>query len=429
MKKVCKIISSLLFAAVCLAGQNAHAMSNDTLNRAMEALDSGDSELVQQMPEHDRAILKATVALKSGQPEEALKLLGSNADSDPLAALIGAEAHRQEALLSVKAAGTYAHAVEAQGKLLASADLSSGLGEADARLHAFMDKLDAVFGEPLDLLTLSPDVQNVFMVDKARNRLFVFDRQPDGSLKKVEDEYVVTGASSGDKTSEGDGKTPNGIYRFVKRLQGKALEAKYGPVAFPIDYPNELDRLHHKDGHGIWMHGYPIDVNRRPPRDTKGCFALPNDRLEALADHVTLGKSWVIVGRNFVFNQREKRQALLASVKAALESWRKDWTSLDTAAYLSHYSDRFRSGKYNLAGWKRYKQRVNANKSFIDVSFSDLTLIHDPSSWPEGEVVVAEFDQDYRSSNYADKSRKRLYLARKDKTSEWKILIEETVGP
>jgi len=428
MKRVYSAIVALLLTAGCLAG-TAQAMSNDKLSRAMQALDAGDTEVVQQMPERDRTILKATVALKSGQPEEALKLLGNNADSDPLAALLGAEAHRQEALHAVKAAGSYAHAVEAQGKLLASADLSSGLGEADARLHAFMDKLDAVYGEPLDLLQLSQDVRNIFMVDKARNRLFVFERQSDGSLRKIEDEYVVTGASSGDKTSEGDGKTPNGIYRFVQRLEGKGLEAKYGPVAFPIDYPNELDRLHHKDGHGIWMHGYPIDVNRRPPRDTKGCFALPNDRLLAVADHVTLGKSWVIVGRNFVFNKSEQRQALLKSVENALDSWRRDWTSLDTNAYLSHYHDEFRSGKYNLARWKRYKKRVNAGKSFIDVGFSDLTLIHDPSSWPEGEVVVAEFNQDYRSNNYADKSRKRVYLARKDKHSDWKILIEETVTP
>jgi len=427
MKNLCK--GSALLIAACSFVSVAQAVSDDNWSRAREALDSGDSALVQQMPERDRAILKATVALKSGKPDEAIKVLGSAVQEDPLAALIGAEAHRQEALQGVEIAGNYARDVQEQGRLLASADLSAGLGEANARLHAFMDKLDAVFGEPLDLLMLGSGVQNVFMVDKARNRLFVFNRQADGTLKKVIDEYVVTGASAGDKKSEGDGKTPNGIYRFVKRLEGKSLEAKYGPVAFPIDYPNELDQLHHKNGHGIWMHGYPMDVDRRPPRDTKGCFALPNDRLLAVADHVSLGKSWVIVGRDFSFDRDDARLSLLTSVQQAIESWRKDWVSLDTDAYLSHYHTKFRSGKYDLASWKRYKQRVNAGKSFINVDFSDMTIIHDPSQWPEGEVVVAEFRQTYQSNNYADDTRKRLYLARPDGQSAWKVLIEETVDP
>jgi len=427
MKNLCK--GGALLIAACSFVSVAQAVSDDNWSRAREALDAGDSALVQQMPERDRAILKATVALKSGKPDEAIKVLGSAVQEDPLAALIGAEAHRQEALQGVEIAGNYARDVQEQGRLLASADLSAGLGEANARLHAFMDKLDAVFGEPLDLLMLGSDVQNVFMVDKARNRLFVFNRQADGTLHKVIDEYVVTGASAGDKTSEGDGKTPNGIYRFVKRLEGKSLEAKYGPVAFPIDYPNELDQLHHKNGHGIWMHGYPMDVDRRPPRDTKGCFALPNDRLLAVADHVSLGKSWVIVGRDFSFDRDDARLNLLTSVQQAIESWRKDWVSLDTDAYLSHYHTKFRSGKYDLASWKRYKQRVNSGKSFINVDFSDMTIIHDPSQWPEGEVVVAEFRQAYQSNNYADDTLKRLYLARPDAQSPWKVLIEETVDP
>ncbi|HXH71686.1 MAG TPA: L,D-transpeptidase family protein [Mariprofundaceae bacterium] len=427
MNRLCK--GSSIFLAALLAATAAHAMGDDNWSRAREALDAGDSDLVKQMPEHDLTILKATVALKSGQPEEALKLLGNNVDQDPLAALLGAEAHRQEAVRAVETAGSYARDVQQQSHLLASADLSAGLGEADARLHAFLDKLDSEFNAPLDLLQLGPEVRNVFMVDKGRNRLFIFDRQPDGSLHKVADEYVVTGASSGDKTSEGDGKTPNGIYRFVKRLEGKSLEAKYGPVAFPIDYPNELDSLHHKNGHGIWLHGYPLDVERRPPRDTKGCFALPNNKLLAVADEITLGKSWVIVGRDFAFNQPAEQQDLLQSVENAIESWRKDWASLDTDAYLSHYHAEFRSGKYDLAGWKRYKERVNAGKTSIDVSFSDLTIIHDPSPWPEGEVVVAEFKQHYRSNNYADETRKRLYLARAGKDAPWKVLIEETIEP
>jgi hypothetical protein len=176
------------------------------------------------------------------------------------------------------------------------------------------------------------------------------------------------------------------------------------------------------------MHGYPEGVDRRPPQDTRGCFALPNDRLLAMAEHVHLKQSWVVVGEDFVFDQEDAKDALRNSVTDALNRWQKDWASLDTAAYLEHYHQDFHSGKHDLEGWKSYKRRVNAGKSFVEVSISDLSLIHDPSRWQEGEVVVAEFDQHYRSNNYQDVTRKRIYLARSSAETEWRILIEESVA-
>jgi len=177
------------------------------------------------------------------------------------------------------------------------------------------------------------------------------------------------------------------------------------------------------------MHGYPEGVDRRPPQDTRGCFALPNDRLLEMTRYVHLKQSLVVVGEQFIFDRDEQKTDLRDSVKAALDDWQQDWSSLDNDAYLSHYHDGFRSGKYNLNSWKRYKKRVNGSKSFIEVSLSEINLIHDPSRWPEGEVVVAEFDQKYRSNNYQDLTRKRVYLARQADDTPWRILIEESVEP
>jgi murein L,D-transpeptidase YafK len=400
----------------------------ETSLRAMQALQSGKADMVRHMPAGERVLLQATIALKQGQPDQALDYLKSGDDGhDPLVALLEAEAHRRSAVQAVARAGNYARNLQGPQQQLEEADLSPGLAEADVRLHAFVDRLDGVYGDPMDLLQLGPSVHSVFMVDKARSRMFVYERGKDGKFRRVADEYVVTGAKSGDKEKSGDARTPNGVYRFVKKLQGKGLEARYGPVAFPIDYPNELDRLHHKNGYGIWMHGYPEGVNRRPPRDTKGCFALPNSRLLAMADHVQLGHSWVIVGQDFTFNADAKRDALLASVKQAIDSWKRDWSSLDNEAYFSHYDPEFHAGRRNFTAWKAYKRRVNANKSFVKVELSDMSIVRDPSRWPEGEVVVVEFNQHYLSNNYEDRSRKRLYMARKGADAPWRILLEESV--
>jgi len=416
------IIHGLLTLAICLYATTAVAAGE--WDHASTALQDNSATAVTNLSPQERAILQASLALKTDKPGQALRLLASAKGSgDPLVALLEAEARRQQAIAAVREAGGSGKEVQ----MLASADLNRGLGEADARLNAFMDRLDPISGEPLDILQPGPDVASVFLFDKARSRMFVYQPDSKGRLIKITDEYVVTGSEKGDKERQGDGRTPNGVYRFIKKLQGKELQAIYGPVAFPIDYPNELDRLHHKDGSGIWLHGYPMDVSRRPPQDTRGCFSLSNNRLLAMARHVSLGKTWVVVGENLRFGYPDDKQQLLASVKRDIETWRSDWVALNNDAYLSHYHPSFHSGDRDLAAWKTYKRRVNADKAFIDVSLSDLTLMHDPNRWPEGEVVVAEFVQHYRSSNYADASRKRLYLARADADSPWTILLEESL--
>ncbi len=402
-------------------------LQNGLSERLWQVLEDKDNPIVDAQ---ERSILGATLALQQDNYEKALSLLNNpEVAQDPLANLLKAEAYRRSALKAITSAGTYAKHNKISEKQLASVDLTSDLGEATARLQAFADKVDGVLGYPLDLLLLSNDVQSVFLVDKARSRMFVYQRNTAGEMRRIADEYVVTGAKAGDKQRRGDLRTPNGIYRFTSIRRDKTLTARYGPVVFPIDYPNALDRLHGKDGGGIWMHGYAEHVCRRQPKDTNGCFALPNAHLLRMEPLVSPGKSWVIIGRNFKFSDKEERSVLLDSVQTALKAWRDDWQSLDTDAYLQHYHDKFRSGKYNLKRWKRYKKRVNRHKQFIHVQFSDLNILHDPNRWNEGEIIVADFVQHYQSSNYQDSGHKRLYLARKNKQDAWKILIEENVKP
>jgi len=400
--------------------------------RALQMLASTNEPLVHDMRPADLAILKATGALRAGEPEQAINTLqearkqdGSLQD-DPLVAIIEAEAYRRSAIRAVARAGEYARNLSSEEQRLQEADLSPGMAEADQRLRAFMEQIDGLAGVPLALLDMGSDVQSVFLVDKGRSRMFVYERASDG-WKRVADEYVVTGANAGDKLVEGDRRTPNGVYRFVKKLNGRELDDRYGPMAFPIDYPNELDRMNKKNGGGIWMHGYPSHVDRRPPRDTKGCFALPNERLVAMADHVHLGHSWVVVGEHFVFGKDQDRQSLRDEVLASLQAWVRDWSSRDSDAYLAHYHPDFHSEWRDLAAWSAYKRRVNGSKSYIHVTMDDFTLIRMPDPVGFAEMVVAEFNQNYTSDSYADMSRKRLYLVRDSKSGPWRILLEQSV--
>ncbi|MDQ7002864.1 MAG: L,D-transpeptidase family protein [Ghiorsea sp.] len=380
------------------------------------------------MSAQERGILGAALALKQHDPEKALKILNTpSAQHDPLASLLKAEAHRQAALKAVSSVGDYAKHSKLSTQQFAAIDLSDDLSEATVRLQAFADKVDGTAGFPFDVLKTNAAIQSIFIVDKSRSRMFVYQRDAQGEFKRVADEYIVTGAKGGDKKTRGDARTPNGIYRFTSIRHDPALRAKYGPVVFPIDYPNMLDRYHGKTGDGIWMHGYAENKLRRPPQDTRGCFALPNANLKKMEPYVTPKQSLVLIGSDFSFGDLEKQQALLSSVQDSIQSWVNDWQSLNSDAYLSHYHEKFRSGKYNLKRWISYKKRVNGHKSFIQVQLNDMNIIHDPSHWSEGEIVMVEFTQKYRSSNYSDMGNKRLYLARSHANQPWKILIEESL--
>ncbi|RLL55108.1 hypothetical protein D8Y20_02485 [Mariprofundus sp. EBB-1] len=412
-----------LLTFVCVATATA---ADQQWEWVVKEIKTGSDVAVKQLSHQERTVLLATIALKSDDPDSALRLLlKAKKGKDPLVALLEAEAYRQQAIQAMRDSG--AGGMGRQERMLESVDLNNGLGEADARLNAFISNLRSVKGEPVDVLLAGSSMANVFMFDKARNRLFVYKPTGSGGFEKVTDEYVVTGSIQGDKIRRGDGKTPHGVYRFIKKLQGKNLEARYGPVAYPIDYPNTLDLLHQKNGSGIWMHGYPMDVSRRPPQDTRGCFSLNNHRLMNISKYVRLHRSWVIVGKDFVFGQNKDKQEMLESVQRDIEAWRRDWMSLNANAYFSHYHEKFRSGDRNLAEWKRYKSKLNAKKTSVHVELTDMTIIHDPNPWPEGEIVVAEFDQRYRSSNYKDQGRKRVYLVRASANQAWKVLIEESL--
>ncbi len=387
-------------------------------------LGQADSPFTRDMTTQDKLALRAALKLKTGDYAAVLHIIKDADRQDPLLAVIKAEAYRQLATQALSHAGHYGQTLQEERKRLQGIELDRGLAEAYARLQALARKVAGSRGVPLDVLQLGPSVKNIFLVDKEQARLYVYHADQQGRLILDADEYAVSGTNKGDKQSQGDKRTPNGVYRLVQRLDDPALRARYGPLAFPLDYPNELDRLHGKTGSGIWLHGYQQHARRRPPQDTLGCVALPNDRLLKLADCIKIHHSWILIAEHIAMGDDKVRRQQRDNVLATLRQWAADWSSRDHARYIAHYAKNFRSGKRRLDDWSRYKQRVNSRKTFIQVTLSDITLIHDPQPWPEGEVVVAEFQQQYKSSNLNSSGRKRLYLVRQQPDDAWKILME-----
>ena len=295
--------------------------------------------------------------------------------------------------------------------------------EAQFRLQANLNRLHET-RIPRQLLKLGSSVDKAILVEKSTHRLYVYERQAD--LKpplKVYDYYVSTGRKDGNKSVQGDLRTPEGVYFVTKYIPDNKLPDKYGVGAFPVSYPNEWDRHLGKTGEGIWLHGTASDFYSRPPRDSEGCVVLTNIDLGFIQHEIKPGVTPVIIANRLdwvnykVWRQEQK------NLIAVIDRWRRDWESLDVNRYLSNYAKDFWTHGYNFVSWSQRKMRVAVNKKYQKVKISDLSLFVYPVVGDGGkEMAVARFHQQYRSNNYQSDTDKRLYLTH-DK-DEWRILYE-----
>jgi murein L,D-transpeptidase YafK len=276
---------------------------------------------------------------------------------------------------------------------------------------------------PRYLLQLAPQQRHAIVIDGSGSRVFVYENAG-GTPRLVDGFYTTLGKSGVDKQREGDKKTPLGVYHVVSQIPGSKLPDLYGWGAFPINYPNEWDRLRGRTGYGIWLHGVPSDTYARAPLASDGCIALANPDMDELAKRVQVGSTPVIIAERVEWVAPEALRAERDAFMRQLEAWIADWQSLDPERYLQHYSGGFRSDGMDLAAWKAHKRRVNSVKSWIKLSLANVSVFRNPGM-REGLVTVT-FDQDYRSSNLAQKTRKRQYWV--EEGGRWKIAYEAPVA-
>jgi len=255
------------------------------------------------------------------------------------------------------------------------------------------------------------------VVDTSRSTLYVYENL-NGEPRYVTDFYVTIGKLGTEKVSSGDQRTPIGVYFIQANLPKSQLADMYGSGAYPLSYPNEWDKKNGRTGSGIWLHGTPSDTYSRAPRASNGCVVLNNDDLNKLAPYLQVGITPVIITNKMAWSNAEdqtERTALLREI----EQWRRDWTSLDTNAYLKHYAHSFNSDGTNYDNWAKQKQAVNAKKSWIKVNLAGVSLL----SYPEQpDMVVVNFEQDYSSSNLSNHMKKRQYWIKVN--NHWQIIYE-----
>ncbi|MDN5935276.1 MAG: L,D-transpeptidase family protein, partial [Nitrosospira sp.] len=242
--------------------------------------------------------------------------------------------------------------------------------EARARMRRHRESIphDMV---PKYLLRMPLEQKYAIIADTRQSRLYMY-RNVNGEARYFADYYISSGKNGSQKLKEGDKKTPVGVYFVTANLPREKLTDFYGSGAFPIDYPNEWDKRHGRNGFGIWLHGTPSNTYSRPPRASDGCVVLANQDLDAVGTTLQVGITPVIISDEMEWVKPGDATLLRHKLAQHLESWRHDWESGNVDAYIRHYGRDFSSGNQNLAEWEKHKRRVQAAKSWIKVDISNI---------------------------------------------------------
>jgi murein L,D-transpeptidase YafK len=256
------------------------------------------------------------------------------------------------------------------------------------------------------------------LADASRARLFVFENV-DGEPRLIRDFYVSVGRNGIDKRSEGDKRTPSGVYTITTEKPRAQLTSFYGAGAFPLDYPNEWDERQGNGGHGIWLHGVPPNTYSRPPKASDGCLVVANPDYTELSRYIQPHSTPIVIVERTEWLDRDAWLAARRDITDSLDAWKADWQRLDADRFLGHYSDSFleQAGR----AWTDSKRRNITQKNWIRVELSDMSLF----LYPSNDLAVATFTQTYDSDKHRDVTTKRVYL--KQDKGAWRINLEKSL--
>jgi murein L,D-transpeptidase YafK len=294
------------------------------------------------------------------------------------------------------------------------------LQELHARLAAVGAQAPPAAALPDVILRLSARHRYAVVVDLPRARLYVL-KNVAGTLIRAGDYYVSLAKRGFGKRSAGDLRTPVGVYRVTGFKPGARLPAFYGAGAFPLDYPNDWDRLYGRAGHGIWLHGVPRQTYARAPRASEGCVVLANDDLLALKPVLLADDTPVVLGDDLQWLDAAALTQQTRALERRIEQWRASLAARDARSYAAFYAEDFR-GAHGLdkAAFVTAQRRILAGSGPLEVRVRDMDLFRYPG---ERELVLARFTEELGRGRHRRVLREEQYW-RREPDGRWRIVRE-----
>jgi len=214
---------------------------------------------------------------------------------------------------------------------------------------------------------------------------------------------VFVGEKQGDKQVEGDLKTPIGAYRLTSRITN--VDPFYGPLALVTNYPNLYDKSKGKTGHGIWIHGLPLNQERDDY--TKGCIALDNTKIKKLDKKINIDNSVLVISEKKLSTVSKDDMSIVLS---SIFKWRDAWVESDITSYLSFYAKEFKkSNGQSLQKFSKYKERVFSKNEKKSIEFYNINIIPYPNDLNK-KLYKVVMDEKYKTKTHKFNGKKELYV-------------------
>ena len=242
----------------------------------------------------------------------------------------------------------------------------------------------------------------VIVAQKEQKELSLFENSENG-YKLITKEKIIIGENSGDKFVEGDKKTPEGSYDLVQKRTG--LDQFYGPFALVTSYPNTFDQSLNKKGHGIWIHGMPLNGDRE--NFTQGCLAVDNERLKHLDSNINFKKTVLITSKDELKKATKEDIALVLS---SIYKWKDAWKYSKINEYLSFYSKDFkRSDGSDFTIFSNQKKQIFAKNEDKTINLFNIDISPYPNSLNKTMYRIL-MDEEYTSPSVKFYGKKELFV-------------------
>ncbi len=241
--------------------------------------------------------------------------------------------------------------------------------------------------------------QHLVAVDKQRKTFFLYEKK-----NPLQARYAfpcTTGQLDGDKQSLNDLRTPEGIY-FVEYKIAKGLDFKeYGGVAYTLNYPNPVDRLRGKTGHGIWIHskGYGLVP-------TRGCVAIGLKEIDTVGPSLTPGTAVVLAEQMDQAKLPRRDTGTARELRRLMQSWSNAWSARSSKMFDFYDQAAYSVATENFAAFRANKERLFKILSYVKLFNRDIHVLEGPGYW------VTWSEQFYTASNLCTEGVRRLYWQR-----------------
>ena len=243
-------------------------------------------------------------------------------------------------------------------------------------------------------------------VDKNRQTFMFFEKKSPFKLRYTYP--CTTGQLPGDKQSLNDLRTPEGIY-FVEYKIASGLDFKeYGGIAYTLNYPNPVDKLRGKTGHGIWIHSKGLGIE---PLSTRGCVAIGLKEIDEVGPNLVPGTAVVLAEKLDETTMLQSDSGTARELRRLMQAWSNAWAARSDKMFEFYDAESYtKAMSESFAAFRLNKERLFKILSFVKIYNRKIHVLEGPGYW------VTWSEQLYAASNLSSEGIRRLYWQRgKDK--------------